>query len=113
MRIAGLVIGAAALLFALMPYAVATNAYVSSPRVWCGPAAVEVTHTPPKTGGWYGYAPLTSTPINPSSCYPPARHRLVLSAIGLFLAMLLGWWSAHLDRGDDRFRRRRWRPRPA
>jgi hypothetical protein len=82
--------------------------------VACRAPLIEVTRPMPKPGGWYGYAPLTSTPpAFPYSCHGSARQRLGISAVGLFVAALLGWWSVGIDRDDGRARRRRWRPHPA
>jgi hypothetical protein len=108
-RCAGLAIGATAVLFALLPF---TTSYtlldVSGPypstSVSCGPPVVEATHSQPRNSGWFGYAPLTSTPygFQAHPCYAPARDRLVLSTVGLFAAVLLGWFAARIDRRDRR-----------
>jgi hypothetical protein len=112
------VIGAAAVAFALLPFSTSFTLRDISGRypptaVSCGPPVVEATRTPPKEAGWFGYAPLTSTRpgFTTYPCYEPARQRLAISAIGLFLAVLLGWWSFRIEQGNGRARR--WRPRPA
>jgi hypothetical protein len=86
--------------------------------VSCGPAVVEAIRTPPRDAGWFGFTPLTSTPeargvVADGACYEPARHRLIVSAVGLFVAALLGWWSFRIERDDGWTRRRRRRPSSA
>ena len=115
LRYAGLAVGAVALVIALLPFA--TNwgdSLLLAHSTSCGPPIVEATRTPPKDGGWFGYAPLTATPsgFEAHPCYEPARHRLTISAIGLFAAGRLGWFAGRIDR-PGRFYRRRWRTRPA
>jgi len=120
LRYAGLAVGAAALVIALLPFATSFTLFdVSGPypptSVSCGPPIVEATRTPPTDGGWFGYAPLTgaSAGFNRHVCYEPARHRLTFSAVLLFIAVLLGWASMRGGRADGRVPRHRWRPRPA
>jgi hypothetical protein len=112
-RVAGLLIGAAALVLALLPFTTSftlhdiSGAYPPVP-VSCGPPVVEATRAPSRADGWFGYAPLTAAPASGFSvhaCHEPARHRLIGSAIGFLIAALLGWWSARLA-GDIGVRRR-------
>jgi hypothetical protein len=125
-RIAGLAVGAAALVFALLPFSTSfrpdpkTRHEVLYPSfvVSCRAPVVEATRPSSQDGGWFGYAPLTSTPetqgfIGRAACYEPARNRLIVSAAGLFGAALLGWVSASLGGDPGPLRRRRWRPKPA
>ncbi len=113
-RLAGLVVGSAALVFALLPFTVVYgDSLVTQQTVACRAPLVEVARPAPQHGGWYGYAPLTSTPIGRHTCHGPARHRLIVSAAGLVVAALLGWVSARIDGGRGRARRRVWRPHPA
>jgi hypothetical protein len=119
-RVAGLVVGAAALVLALAPFRTGVTlhdeagAYPTFARS-CGPSVVEATRTPPHDAGWFGYVPVASTAVlgAPGACHEAAKPRLAWSAVGLLVAALLGWWSARLDRGDRRSRRHRWRPHPA
>jgi hypothetical protein len=57
----------------------------------CSSPIVSAWHTEPTDSGWFGYAPLTSTPLLAvQPCRSLARHRLldaaVLAAISLLLA---------------------------
>ena len=117
---AGLAIGAAALLFALLPFTTShTLVDVAGPypstAVSCGPPIAEATHPPPHDSGWFGYAPLTSTPSGfpARPCYEPARDRLVFSVAGLFVAAVLGWFTARVGPPRGRRWRHRMRRRPA
>jgi len=116
LRYAGLAVGAAALVIALLPFAASGgDSVLMAHSTSCGPPIVEATRTPPTDGGWFGYAPLTgaSAGFNRHVCYEPARHRLTFSAVLLFLAVLLGWASMRRDRSDGGVPRHRWRPHPA
>jgi hypothetical protein len=112
-RIVGLVVGGAALVFALLPFsATYVTTQMAPARALCDAPVVEATRTPAE-GGWFGYAPLTSTPLSQGHlCHDEARHRLIVSAGGLFVAALLGWVSARLGGDSGPLGRRRWRPEP-
>ena len=56
----------------------------------CASPVVGAFRHEPATGGWFGYAPLTSTPfVGPGSCQPAARHRLELAGVLALGAALL------------------------
>jgi hypothetical protein len=118
LRYAGLLVAAAAVVVAVLPFRTGvtlydvSGAYPTFARS-CGPPIVEVTRTHPTDAGWFGYAPLTSTPLvnAPGACHDAATGRLAWSAIGLLLASLLGWVAGRFDGGSGSFRRIRWRPR--
>jgi hypothetical protein len=47
----------------------------------CSSPIVSAWHGEPKYSGWYGYAPLTSTPLAAPTCRNLARHRLFDAAV--------------------------------
>jgi hypothetical protein len=64
----------------------------ATPSSACAIAPIDAWHAKP-SGGWFGYAPLTSTPlITLADCRRAARHRLsqsfVVLLIGAFVALL-------------------------
>jgi len=119
-RIAGLVVGGAALVFALVPFTTSITLHdfagdYPPTTLSCRSPLIEVTRPAPSDAGWFGYAPLTAAPPNffGRPCSEPARNRLIVSAVGLFVAALLGWVSARIGGDPGPLRRRRWRPKPA
>jgi hypothetical protein len=116
LRYAGLAVGAAAVVIALLPFTASrVDSVLMAHSTSCGPPIVEATRTPTTDGGWFGYSPLTGAPadFNRHVCYRPARHRLTVSAVLLFIAVLLGWASMRMDRPGRTYGRHRWRPHPA
>ena len=64
----------------------------------CGAAVVDAWHAKVPSG-WFGYAPLTATPLTGSTCRGVARHRLRVSFLAVVLALGL-WLAARVaDRG--------------
>ena len=51
---------------------------------------VDAWHGNKNDSGWFGYAPLTSTPMSFPTCRGEARHRLALAALGLLGSVALG-----------------------
>ena len=69
----------------------------------CGAAIVYVWHAKPASGGWFGYAPLTTGPlvVPGGSCRNEARHRLLMSGLGVLIALGLVLAARSVDRGGD------------
>jgi hypothetical protein len=59
-----------------------------APQVHCGAPIVDAWHAKSASSGWFGYAPLTDTPlIAGSACRETSQARLRLCALGVILAI--------------------------
>jgi hypothetical protein len=69
------------------------------PQVHCSAPVIDAWRAPAASSGWFGYAPLTGTPVVfGSGCRETSRRRLRLSALGLVIAFGLVLVARRLDR---------------
>jgi hypothetical protein len=86
-------LGIAAVAIALLPFSGGTTinngtGFLASAH--CTAPVVSSWHSPRTRPGWFGYAPLTSTPaISARPCQTPARQRLVVAVVLAGGALLL------------------------
>jgi len=71
----------------------------AAPQVHCSAPVLDAWRAPAASSGWFGYAPLTGTPVVfGSGCRETSRNRLRLSAIGLGIAFGLVLVARRIDR---------------
>ncbi len=119
LRIAAVLFVAYALVYAITPFSTSTSvphftlgnfrasgsesssgfdAFVV-PHVHCSAPVIDAWRAPSAPSGWFGYAPLTKTPlVAGAGCRETSRHRLALSGFGVILACALVLVARRIDR---------------
>ena len=70
-----------------------------APQVHCSAPVIDAWRAPAASSGWFGYAPLTTTPVVfGSGCRQTSRNRLRLSVLGLVVAFGLVVVARRIDR---------------